>query len=80
MYKLWAGYLSWQWRRVRTIQDDINELKKQVKPPVSATVAVGAEGAKEAPPPPPAPPSPVEQKIQQLTEVHDIWLQTLKEC
>ncbi|KAE9595824.1 hypothetical protein Lalb_Chr17g0342841 [Lupinus albus] len=29
-YTLWAGYLGWQWRRVRTIQDEINELKKQV--------------------------------------------------
>lgn len=65
-YTLWAGYLGWQWRRVRTIQDEINELKKQVKPPpVMATVAAGADMAKEAPP---APPSPVEQQIQQLTE------------
>lgn len=66
VYTLWAGYLGWQWRRVRTIQDEINELKKQVKPPVPAAVAAGADG--EAQPPPPAPPSPVEQKIQQLTE------------
>ena len=28
----WAGYLGWQWRRVRTMQNEINELKKQVKP------------------------------------------------
>jgi hypothetical protein len=27
-YTLYAGYLGWQWRRVRTIQNDINELKK----------------------------------------------------
>lgn len=26
----YAGYLGWQWRRVRTIQDEISELKKQV--------------------------------------------------
>nr|CAD1840583.1 unnamed protein product [Ananas comosus var. bracteatus] len=33
-YTLWAGYLGWQWRRVRTIQDEINQLKKQqVKSP-----------------------------------------------
>ncbi|CAN8253968.1 unnamed protein product [Cochlearia groenlandica] len=31
-YTLWAGYLGWQWRRVRTLQSDINELKKQIKP------------------------------------------------
>ncbi|PNX56226.1 hypothetical protein L195_g049772, partial [Trifolium pratense] len=31
-YTLYAGYLGWQWRRVRTIQNDINELKKQLKP------------------------------------------------
>ncbi|CAD6248282.1 unnamed protein product [Miscanthus lutarioriparius] len=31
-YTLWAGYLGWQWRRVRTIQDEVNELKKQLKP------------------------------------------------
>ncbi|KAH7280347.1 hypothetical protein KP509_37G062800 [Ceratopteris richardii] len=32
IYTLWAGYLGWQWRRVRTIQDEINVLKKDVKP------------------------------------------------
>jgi len=31
-YTSWAGYLGWQWRRVRTMQNEINELKKQVKP------------------------------------------------
>lgn len=55
-YTLWAGYLGWQWRRVRTIQDEINELKKQVKPQPKE------EGAA------PAPPLPIETKIQQLTE------------
>ncbi|PKI44947.1 hypothetical protein CRG98_034642, partial [Punica granatum] len=59
VYTLWAGYLGWQWRRVRTIQTEINELKKQVKP-----VAVAPDGS----PPPEAPPSPAELKIQQLTE------------
>lgn len=60
VYTLWAGYLGWQWRRVRTIQTEINELKKQVKP-----VAVAPDGSA----PPETPPSPVELQIQQLTEV-----------
>ncbi|PKA60713.1 hypothetical protein AXF42_Ash006347 [Apostasia shenzhenica] len=65
-YTLRAGYLGWQWRRVRTIQDEINELKKQVKSPTAvATVA----GSQETSPAPPQAPSPVEAKIQQLTEV-----------
>ncbi|KAL8540989.1 hypothetical protein ACS0TY_002321 [Phlomoides rotata] len=59
VYTLYAGYLGWQWRRVRTVQDEINELKKQVKP-----VAVTADGTPAEPPKP----SPVEAKIQQLTE------------
>ncbi|KAL5572169.1 hypothetical protein UlMin_021766 [Ulmus minor] len=58
VYTLWAGYLGWQWRRVRTIQNEITELKKQVKPTL-----VTPEGA-----PVEAPPSPVDVKIQQLTE------------
>ncbi|KAK8711379.1 hypothetical protein V6N13_146663 [Hibiscus sabdariffa] len=57
-YTLWAGYLGWQWRRVRTIQNEVNELKKQVKP-----AAVTPEGK-----PVEAPPSPVELQIQKLTE------------
>jgi hypothetical protein len=52
----WAGYLGWQWRRVRTIQDEINALKKQVP----ATV----EGQ--------AVPSPVQTQINELTEVRNI--------
>ncbi|WOK95175.1 hypothetical protein Cni_G03882 [Canna indica] len=56
-YTLWAGYLGWQWRRARTIQNEINELKKK------APVAAGADGGS-----PPAAPSPVEAKIEQLTE------------
>ncbi|KAK6919929.1 Protein of unknown function DUF4079 [Dillenia turbinata] len=60
VYTLWAGYLGWQWRRVRTIQNEINELKKQVKP-----VPVTPEGT---PLPDAQPSSPVEIKIQQLTE------------
>ncbi|XP_028063931.1 uncharacterized protein LOC114267135 [Camellia sinensis] len=59
VFTLWSGYLGWQWRRVRTTQDEINELKKQVK-----SVAVTPEGTPVEPPPP----SPVQAKIQQLTE------------
>ncbi|KAK3036086.1 hypothetical protein RJ639_029839 [Escallonia herrerae] len=59
VYTLYAGYLGWQWRRVRTIQNEINELKKQVKP-----VAVTPDGTPVEPPKP----SPVEAQIQQLTE------------
>ncbi|KAG6548785.1 hypothetical protein Mapa_009546 [Marchantia paleacea] len=58
-FTLYAGYLGWQWRRVRTIQTEISELKKQVKP-----VAVAA-GEKSATPPPP---SPLEAEINKLTE------------
>lgn len=59
VYTLYAGYLGWQWRRVRTIQNEINELKKEVKP-----VTVTPEGAPVEPPKP----SPIEAKIQQLNE------------
>ncbi|KAK1438069.1 hypothetical protein QVD17_03872 [Tagetes erecta] len=59
VYTLYAGYLGWQWRRVRTLQDEINELKKQDKAPVAVTVPEGAA---------PAPPSPVQLQIQRLTE------------
>ena len=61
VFTLYAGYLGWQWRRVRTIQTEINELKKQVQP-----VPVNPAGT---PPPEPPKPSPIELKIQQLTEV-----------
>lgn len=57
-YTLWAGYLGWQWRRVRTTQNEISELKRQVKP-----TPVTPEGT-----PVEAAPSPVQLKIQQLTE------------
>eukprot|EP00262_Sarcandra_glabra_P008016 TRINITY_DN21187_c0_g1_i1.p1 TRINITY_DN21187_c0_g1~~TRINITY_DN21187_c0_g1_i1.p1 ORF type:complete len:280 (-),score=28.75 TRINITY_DN21187_c0_g1_i1:199-1038(-) len=56
-YTLWAGYLGWQWRRVRTIQNEINELKKEVKP------VLAVESAELT-----VPISPAESKIQQLTE------------
>lgn len=54
---LWTGYLGWQWRRVRTIQDDISELKKQLP-------AKGEDGK--------IPPSPVDAQIAALTEVR-VW-------
>ncbi|XP_062218019.1 uncharacterized protein LOC133918257 [Phragmites australis] len=66
-YTLWAGYLGWQWRRVRTIQDEINELKRQLKPAAAAPAAVGAGDAASAPPPPAAM-SPVDIEIEELTE------------
>ncbi|XP_062156237.1 uncharacterized protein LOC133864056 [Alnus glutinosa] len=58
VYTLWAGYLGWQWRRVRTTQNEINELKKQVKPAPVTPEGTPVETA----------PSPVNLKIQQLTE------------
>lgn len=67
MYTLYAGYLGWQWRRVRTIQDEINELKKQVKKPVAVTpdgTPVDDDDQSQSS----IPTSPVEAKIQQLTE------------
>uniref|UniRef100_A0A0D9VBJ2 DUF4079 domain-containing protein n=1 Tax=Leersia perrieri TaxID=77586 RepID=A0A0D9VBJ2_9ORYZ len=67
-FTLWAGYLGWQWRRVRTIQDEINELKKQLTPAAAAPVAAGDSSSSSSPPPPPSPKSPVEIKIDQLTE------------
>lgn len=69
-YTLWAGYLGWQWRRVRTVQDEINDLKKQLKPAAAAApAAVGAgDASSSAAPPPPAPKSPAEIKIDELTE------------
>lgn len=58
-FTLYAGYLGWQWRRVRTIQTEISELKKQVKP---VAVAAGEKSAT------PSPPSPLEAEITKLTE------------
>ena len=55
VYTLWAGYLGWQWRRVRTVQEEINSLKK---------TETGAKPADEG-----APPSPLELQIKELTEV-----------
>ncbi|RWV88758.1 hypothetical protein GW17_00049130 [Ensete ventricosum] len=63
VYTLWAGYLGWQWRRVRTIQNEINDLK-QAAPAAPMTVAARSDAEAS----PPASPSPAEAKIQQLTE------------
>ncbi|XP_066381003.1 uncharacterized protein [Miscanthus floridulus] len=59
-YMLWATYLGWQWCRVRTIQDEVNERKPAATP---SAVGAGADSS-----PPPAPKSPVEIKIEELTE------------
>ncbi|KAI7737883.1 hypothetical protein M8C21_032147 [Ambrosia artemisiifolia] len=63
VYTLYAGYLGWQWRRVRTLQDQINELKKQDLP---LTVTVTPEGTPAAAAA--ADPSPVQLQIQRLSE------------
>lgn len=71
-YTLWAGYLGWQWRRVRTVQDEINALKKQLKPAAAATPAAVGAGADSSstttPPPAAASKSPAEVRIEELTE------------
>lgn len=40
----YAGYLGWQWRRVRTIQDEINVLKKQIPATVEGQAPSPVEG------------------------------------
>lgn len=55
----YAGYLGYQWRRIRTIQDEINDLKKQVP-------AVAAEGQAVA--------SPVDGQLKELTETRKTLL------
>ncbi|KAK8967440.1 hypothetical protein KSP40_PGU019396 [Platanthera guangdongensis] len=69
-YTLWTAYLGWQWRRVRTIQDEINDFKKQVKSPAPVATAFGvAEGAYQEPVPPALEtPSPIELNMLKLTE------------
>ncbi|CAM6091041.1 unnamed protein product [Calypogeia fissa] len=59
LFTLYAGYLGWQWRRVRTIQNEITALKKQVE---QVPVAAGDKSA------PPSAPSPIEAQINSLTE------------
>ncbi|XVF33113.1 hypothetical protein REPUB_Repub17cG0140400 [Reevesia pubescens] len=63
-YTLWAGYLGWQWRQVRTIQNEINELKKQVK---ATPVTLDGKPVEAAL-------SPVELKIQQLNECRVLYI------
>lgn len=58
----YAGYLGWQWRRVRTIQDEINGLKRQVPATIEGQTA----------------PSPVESQIKELTEVWTFLLNLLQ--
>lgn len=36
----WSGWLGWQWRRVRTIQEEISELKAQLPAPAADGTAV----------------------------------------
>ncbi|KAK9093848.1 hypothetical protein Scep_025317 [Stephania cephalantha] len=55
-FTLWAGYLGWQWRRVRTIQEEINELKKQLKASSSSSTDESSSD------------SPIEAQIEKLTE------------
>lgn len=57
----YAGYLGWQWRRVRTVGDEIKALKAQVP-----KVAVAAGDAASSTPPPP---SPLTQQIEALEKV-----------
>ena len=51
---LWTGFLGWQWRRTRTIPDELKALKKQQAP-------AGEDGKR--------PVSPVDAKIAELEEV-----------
>jgi hypothetical protein len=55
----YAGYLGWQWRRVRTVGDEIKALKAQL-PKVAVTA--GGEGSA-------APPSPLDGQIKALEKV-----------
>lgn len=58
----YTGYLGWQWRRVRTIGDDIAELKKAKKPAKKLVTANGSEESAE-----PVAMSPVDLEIESLT-------------
>lgn len=53
----WAGWLGWQWRRTRTIGDDIKALKAQMPKP--------AAGEAEAP----AAPAALTQQLSALEKV-----------
>lgn len=56
----WAGWLGWQWRRTRTIGDDIKALKAQLPKP--------AAGEAEAP----AAPAALTQQISALEKVRGL--------
>lgn len=58
LYTGYAGWLGWQWRRTRTIGDDIKALKATAPAPTPV-----AEGA------PMPPPSPLGQQITALEAV-----------
>ena len=51
---LWTGFLGWQWRRTRTIPDELKALKKEQAP-------AGEDGKR--------PVSPVDARIAELEEV-----------
>ena len=55
----YAGFLGWQWRRTRTIGDEIKALKAQLPKPA-------ADGAA-------APPSPLDGQIAALEKVRRLW-------
>jgi len=63
----YIGYLGWQWRRVRTIGEEITELKKQVKKQVKKPELVAATGEAAADQAPAAP-SPLETQISDLQD------------
>lgn len=67
----YIGYLGWQWRRVRTVGDEIAELKKQAKEATKAMkpelVAAQGGAASEAEPAA-APASPLETEIAELQD------------
>lgn len=61
---VYSGYLGWQWRRIRTIGDDIAKLKSEIAAlPIPAT-----EGGTPPPPPPQA------AKIEELKETRKIMM------
>lgn len=67
----YIGYLGWQWRRVRTVGDEIAELKKQAKVskvPEPQLVSAGEVAATAEGGPAPAA-SPLDSKIAELQEM-----------
>jgi hypothetical protein len=61
LYTGYAGWLGWQWRRTRTIGDDIKAAKAAApKPAAAAAVAEGAAAA---------PPAPVDPQVAALEAV-----------